>query len=194
MKRLFFTLLFFIPLIHIGEAHPPFYRSIQPIQYLNDDKIIVNLCTSFSIHENKGLWATAAHCVHDGDMVEGTKVRWVAVDTKKDLAVYQANSRVALHIAIKEPEIGDRVSLTGYPYGALDPVTFYGYVANPRTRFQLDSFIALYNILGLPGDSGGPILDNSGRFVGVGQQSNMAGLVRSTIFQDTREFLRPYVE
>ena len=186
-------MLFFHPNLEAIPKLP--FKSVQAIQHVNDDSILTTICSSFSINKAKGYWATANHCAAESQTVaKGMAIVYVLQDPKADIAVYQANHAEALHIARDNPQVGDDVVMIGYPYGSLDPVPFFGRVSGLGVRLTNDMTHDLFNILGLPGNSGGPIIDNSGRVVGLAQQSTQGGAAHNTPLDIIRIVLAPYVE
>ncbi len=169
-------------------------KSIQPLVRVNDDGEKVNVCTAFSINETRGLWLTANHCYAGGEQFAGSDVEWVGYNEKYDLAVFQGPHVTALVLAIKAPEVGDEVVLSGYPHGSLDLITFFGRTSAVKARVMPTYTGSVFNILGLPGDSGSPILDNSGRVVGVAQVSSQNGVVWGADWFVLKEQLTRFVE
>ncbi len=180
MMKLAITLTLF--LLFLATAPQAMFipvASIQPVERVNDDGVNVNICTSFSINKDKGYWLTANHCWHETNTFHGAPQLPVAWNEAKDLLVFESYKVEALHLAIKEPEVGDEVHIIGYPHGALDVLTFFGRVSSKDARVMhtLPGYhVQVLNILGLPGDSGAPILDTSGRVIGVGAISALNGV------------------
>lgn len=170
----------------VADEVAPFLplASVQPLQFVDDDHHLVNICSSFSINQEKGYWATANHCVHEGVEVDGVAVKFIYQDETRDLAVYEGRKVKAIKVAGIEPKVGDEVILIGYPYGALDPLVFYGHTSNPLARLTPVLTAAVYNVLGLPGDSGGPILNKDFELVGMAQMSTMSGACYGTPWRD----------
>lgn len=185
-------LLVFVPLE--AKLNIP-YKSIQPIQGVNDDGVLVNGCTSFSINEARHLWATAAHCNHEGQTTPTKdKVFYIYSNTDNDVAVYSANPAPALHLAPHQPEVGDPVMLIGYPYGTADPLVAFGRVSASRARLTQDYTGDVYDMIALPGNSGGPILDNSNRVVGIAQRTQGPGLAYGTPYREVIDALKEFAE
>lgn len=171
------------------------FQSIQPFQRVNDDGILTNVCTAFSINKAKGLWVTAGHCAEGGGLVGRTTVaEFVFVNEVTDIAVFKANSAPALKVADKAPRFGDEVFIVGYPYGALDPIVFYGRVSSPLARLNPNMTVTLFNMLGLPGDSGSPVINKDGDVVAIGQHSTKAGAMYGTPWEVVRAALMPFVD
>lgn len=84
-----------------------------------------------------------------------------SVSQAEDLAVISVSTRLpALELARREPEAGEEVVVVGAPLG-LEHTVVTGVVSGHRDQYlQISAPIS-------PGDSGAPVLDASGRVVGV---------------------------
>lgn len=120
----------------------------------------------------EGIFMTAAHCVDDGDPFDvlyrgktypGTVTfMWAHYD----LAFIDAvGARVKGTIPMTEwaPQYGQRVVWTGYP-GGRELLMGKGIVASP-----LSTWTGKMVVFGgfVPGNSGGPVLDESGKLMGI---------------------------
>lgn len=151
------------------------YKSIQPLQRIKEGTL-GNICTSFSINEAQGYWLTAAHCIEDElVLVNGHPIVVIFTDPLADTVVYEERHVTAIPLAIKAPAVGDEIYVLGYPYGAFDVITFFGRASGHNVRLDDTGKVDIYNVLGLPGQSGGPILDKSLRVVGLGHMSTKTG-------------------
>jgi S1-C subfamily serine protease len=181
MRRLFTVLsITLILLVSPLYAKPPKeLRSVQPLWNRTQ-----NMCTTWSINQAKGLWATAAHCVDpEYDFyrdIAGQPVTVVKVDPKLDLALLHADnvSAPALRLG-KVPEMGDEITVIGFPMGWAIPVATWGHVSWPLLQkgwapeWGFDNMIL--DIRVLPGHSGSPVIDGHGKVISVVQGVVMVG-------------------
>lgn len=192
MKRLLATtlalVLFFLPPV---QADPSLLESVRPLQIQVEavtvtrqqgsvvmlvERLAANICTVSSINEKQRYWLTAAHCVEDMELVyyvAGEKATVVMRDVLNDLAILQTPTQTApaLDLAKKGPEVEDRVTVAGYPFGYPDPFLTLGTVANPSTKFTdepgFDRPFMLFQVAGAPGSSGSPVVNRKGDLVSV---------------------------
>jgi hypothetical protein len=93
----------------------------------------------------------------------------VEVDIENDLALIRTPDwidPVGLKLALKSPVQGDTVEALGYAWGETKPFYFVGVVA----QTEIDLFGFFGNMAAMPaigGMSGCPIVDRTGRVVGV---------------------------
>lgn len=194
MKKLIVIVMLLLALPLTAKTFVP-TNSIQPIQRINDDGVNVNVCTAFSINKDKGYWITANHCWHETNTFHNLPQTWVAYNEKLDLMVFQSYKAESLKLAIKAPDVGDDVYLIGYPHGSLDLLTFFGKLSSGKARTlnnQPEFNTQVFNILALPGNSGAPILDKSGRVVGIGQISSQNGVAWGTSWQALKDNTKEY--
>ncbi|MFO0320986.1 MAG: S1C family serine protease [Bacteroidota bacterium] len=133
--------------------------------------------TGFALN-NKGYFITSLHMVQGSDSVfvtnsifERMSAKLVASDDKYDLAIFKLENSEALS-TIPYPfsfnqhlsEIGDKVYTIGYPRkdivygeGALSSLSGFN---NDTTMFQISIPVN-------PGNSGGPLMDESGYVIGL---------------------------
>ena len=95
----------------------------------------------------------------------------IASDTGKDLALLQAPIALSVVAAFRDPpdlDYGEGVSVIGYPlHGkvAIKPIQVTGVLHGPNRMRRLDRFSMRIDVR--RGNSGGPVLDRSGRVIGV---------------------------
>ncbi|HEX5094187.1 MAG TPA: serine protease, partial [Burkholderiales bacterium] len=126
-----------------------------------------------------GLVLTNHHVAQDCDALSvrddaerSSKARVVGVDVANDLALLQAERKFAKAASFRRGaplQAGESVTVVGFPLAALlgfEPSVTFGYVTavgglrGDASRFQISAPIH-------KGNSGGPILDQSGQVIGV---------------------------
>jgi S1-C subfamily serine protease len=122
-----------------------------------------------------GLIATNAHVVAGCArvaLVDGTPLTVLVADERRDLALLRAprDFPVALPLRAETPaELGESVLILGFPFGQTlgtgltvtnGIVTGMTGLGGDRRRFQTNAAIQ-------PGSSGGPVLDEQGRVIGI---------------------------
>ena len=157
-------------------------------------------CSGSVINADKGYILTAGHCTlekadYTADDKDATLVK---KNTLLDLAILQTKWKKTnqLILAPNAPEAGAEIAAIGYAFGDDQLAIQEGIVANPlendSKRMRLSADI-------IPGDSGGPIVDASGRIVGV-----TSAIVWSSItpashlgvavpWETVRDFVEPYL-
>jgi S1-C subfamily serine protease len=133
-------------------------------------------CTAFAIHEKKGRWVTMTHCVPE------TPARLRLNGSGKLLEVLAAtpgNVGITVFAATltapglklgNPPKRGDDLLQIGYGAGAPIPLFYHGLFIDDAltTTTQEATFTVQFNsVPGMPGMSGGPLLDRKYRVVGV---------------------------
>ena len=179
MRRAFLIILFcFAVLTSPATAKLPYnLYSIKPLY--NGDQAI---CTTWSLNKEKGLWVTAAHCVQfeaemDGEwiwiqfadlQIAEKPVTIVRLDLMNDLALLSADVHVKALEFGKYPQVGDFVTVYGFPAGWKTPLVTWLHVSQPflvlggRYWMLLDGHV-------WPGHSGSPVLDKKGHVIAVVQ-------------------------
>jgi S1-C subfamily serine protease len=125
----------------------------------------------------EGVFMTAAHCV------EGEPTFWVRYQGElhpgivtyrfegHDLAFIDAvGARVRDTVPMTEwePQYGQKVIWTGYP--TVDLTMGFGIVASPSSDTEwAKGLLAVYGQL-IPGNSGGPVFDETGKLLGIGSR------------------------
>lgn len=115
---------------------------------------------------------TAAHVLKNVTSIQlqGTSVRVKGIvhyDESKDIALLslEKRSKQSLRLQTRTPEPGSRVYVIGTPLGLLDRSISDGIVSaiRPTSRGALIQFTAAVS----PGSSGSPLIDSSGRVLGL---------------------------
>ncbi len=193
LRMLCAPLALLLLLIQPLAAKTSFSPSIQPLQEAGGRTI----CTAWSINQQKGLWATAAHCVLAEDQMPGgpalVEVRFlhgqpapaVFVNAETDLAVVQSPDRATTLLKGPAPIVGDKVSVFGFFWGGPTPTYLEGYIANLSLRGYM-----IFDMRAGPGHSGSPILNRKGEVVSV-LQIGIGGLTGGATYEALTELL-PY--
>jgi len=148
-------------------------RSVKKINYAP-----ANLEGSAFAINNQGYIITSFHMVNGADSIfiqnnqmDRTLTKLVFCDPKLDLAILKLdnleltkNWQVPFSLKEKETEIGEKVFTLGYPrkdmvYGEGSLSSLSGY-SNDTSMYQISIPVN-------PGNSGGPLLDETGNIVGV---------------------------
>mgnify|MGYP001592833021 CR=1 FL=1 len=141
----------------------------------------INICTTASINKNAsekgngGYWLTAAHCVEEPEItywIAGQKAPVVMRDVLNDLAILwtEKPAKVALKLANKWPEFGDKIYMAGHPFGYGAMFFTQGFVANPSG--YLENWMSyrpfmLLDVAGAPGSSGSPVTNDKQEIISV---------------------------
>lgn len=168
MKRLLAALL--LSLLALNPLSADQLDSIQPLQGNGS-----NICTTFSINEDKGYWSTAYHCLAYAEQymltmtINDEAVIVHMVNPGADTAVLQSYARAkALRLSDKAPKPNIPVSVVGHPFGFIGMdsphIITRGEFLN---RVEDDGMWGLYDVTAGPGNSGSPVLDKKGRVVGT---------------------------
>ena len=196
MKTLFATLLAVVLCFSSPQAWPT-EQSILPLK--SDGHAF---CTAFSINAKEKLWATARHCAafaqqHDLDVtIDGYWALPIYVSPDNDLAVFQSGAKgVPLTLSAYAPEVGDKVLVSGYPWGLPVLVETRGTVA---VRFIVVMGSGASDILDIavaPGNSGSPVLNSQGQVIGVlWGMSDKGGHAFSITWETVRRQLGPFFQ
>jgi S1-C subfamily serine protease len=151
------------------------------------------VCTGFAV--DRGRILTAAHCLGDNMQANGNPVVVLKADAYYDLAALAMPTTMpALALREKDIERGEAVTAVGFGFGFTVPTPIEAIVmlvnyqvpaqdverTYPPMHFYQPAFIG--------GMSGGPVVDESGRVIGMVQMSGEGvGLGVSTLIM--RAFL-----
>jgi S1-C subfamily serine protease len=159
--------------------------------------------TGFFIDAN-GLVLTAAHVIRGADILAivltGTDTpvpaRVVYVDEYRDIAIVHAAvsppALVPLPRNVRVLQVAERLSGTGFPVSVREryPAAFVGVLSRENTDGSLQSAMSLN-----PGNSGGPVMDESGTLIGIVSRRGepRAGIEGIALLEPVR-FILPAVE
>jgi len=133
------------------------------------------LCTAFSVNAAKAVWLTASHCYkEDLTIMLGEEYRVMKVPYRDEgddgLMVLVTDPRTGAGIpALKlgpRPQSEDPVILRGFG-GSYFQRQDGRFIADNVTGNVSDTPIMLFTAHGMPGMSGGPVLDKDGKVVSV---------------------------
>lgn len=143
-------------------------------------------CTGFVINEAKDYVMTAGHCdmstkEKDSFLVDNIPADIVSKDTKKDLLVLfvKGIDKPALRLAKSDPRLGDEIASYGFGFGLERPLFRIMHVSDDEVRINEEGLGGPY--IGtdsnfLPGQSGGPVVDENGDVVMIVQMGTPQGL------------------
>ena len=185
MKRLAITLLAFVLAVSPVLA-ADWVALAKPVR----DSIVEiasagGACTGFIIHstakrdkDNVDYVLTAAHC-EGADLVADLKPAIVkAKDFKNDLMVLEIENtdRPALRLADSDPKVGEEVASYGYGYALDQPMFRVAHVSAQDANIGLPVQYHAIDASFVPGQSGGPVVNEKGQVVMVVQRgSNVVG-------------------
>ncbi len=144
-------------------------------------EIVVQIATPHSLGtgfllDDKQIIVTNEHVVRgsksvvvDGSCFKQQLVKVLFIDDKLDLAFLENPEASLKHKAqlgdSKEIKSGDNVIAVGHPFGLKYSAT-KGIVSNPKT-LQSDQYFIQHDAALNPGNSGGPLLNEEGKVIGV---------------------------
>lgn len=182
MKRLLAAIalfsLSFLPTLHAADwsgTVKQVEKSIVFLQVGSDGG-----CTAFVINQEKHYLLTAGHCYGDDhtDWADGVPTDVIYLDNKRDLMVLQAKNidptKAALHLAAKNPAIGEEVMSAGYGYALERPFFRQAHIQDNAMKLpDVDGgpFISTDTAF-VPGQSGGPVVNNAGEVVMIVQRGD----------------------
>ena len=152
--------------------------TVRPLQWVaHDDKTNQEVrethCTAFSVNPAHRGWMTAAHCVVNSlglpqtehFLIDGHPATVTDVNVEDDIALLQPSNWGVirgLKLAIRAPRQGDTLETLGYAWGIEHPFYFFGYVSS----IEFPNYV-FAQMPAVGGQSGSPVIDTSGRVVGV---------------------------
>ena len=147
------------------------------LKAIEKSTILTAVGTGFVVEKN-GVIATSYHVVDRCKriIIENTEFTLLDKDIKNDLALLKADKHFNSYssISIEPPYLGDDVQIFGFPLtkiftkdnisltkGSINSLV--GYEGNP-SQFRFDAAVQ-------PGNSGGPIVNNLGKVVGIAKSA-----------------------
>jgi S1-C subfamily serine protease len=140
-------------------------------------------CSGFVIDAARHYVLSAAHCdvEHPTDRLWVDRVagKVISKDTKKDLLVIEVKdldpSRPALKLAAKNPSTGQEVMSIGFGYALERPFFRVAHVTDTEVAMPKDGIggpLIGTDAAFVPGQSGGPVVDESGAVVAIVQMAS----------------------
>jgi S1-C subfamily serine protease len=148
--------------------------------------------------DKKALALTAAHCVtheqakHFDLTVNRRHADVVLYNNLLDLAVvsFKANKEVAMLRAPESPAMGTAVAILGYAFGIEEMAAQFGHVAQSANKETKAIWINADLIFG---DSGGAVIDDQGRLVGINSRiysaRGVAHMGAAVSIEDVEDFI-----
>jgi S1-C subfamily serine protease len=141
------------------------------------------VCSSVVFEVDKEGFAhamTAAHCVDRQPTeridvtVNGRNAVPIHSNAILDLAIlrFRARGEVPIQLATTSPVQGSHVAIVGFAFGVEELVAQFGYVAQSYNRETKALWINADLIFG---DSGGPLIDHTGKLIGINSRIYTGG-------------------
>jgi S1-C subfamily serine protease len=149
------------------------FKKVPRIEILTGASTMPGVCSGVWLNVDAGYVLTAAHCVSPPEherldiTVAGRDAAVVRSNRLLDIAVLRVEPQagdVAMELAEKTPVLGTEVGIIGYAFGYKQAVVSVGRIAlvldDDKQQMRVD-------IMAIPGQSGGALLDEQGRLVGM---------------------------
>lgn len=164
------------------EFTPPSAASSEPVV-----KISAGMGHGSGFHIGNGYIVTAAHVVGkeekisiktSSDKTQDAEVLWV--NAAYDIALLRIKKPEEIGVAVlscRIPAVGEAIIAKGNPAN-MEFITVWGNVAGVARSVGNWRSVVVTNIVTVPGQSGGPVMDTSGKVVGVtvGVMASSVGL------------------
>lgn len=149
----------------------PALQQVPRLEILADGAEKPGICSGVVLNTAAGFLLTAAHCV-TGDpdklsvTVNGRHAEIARVNRLLDLAVirFTVKGEQAMTLAPETPPIGTEVAVIGYGFGIDKLAVQFGHVAQ---SLNAETKTLWLNAEVLGGNSGGAVIDNQGRLIGM---------------------------
>ena len=127
-------------------------------------------CTGFVVDNDRDFVVTAAHCDGPKVFVDNMPAKVRFKDVKNDLMVLQVEGidRPALKLSDHDPKVGAEVASFGYGYALERPLFRVAHVSAGDIAIERGRYFAV-DAAFVPGQSGGPVVDEQGRVTMVVQ-------------------------
>ncbi len=177
----------------------PLTHQVPRLEILHEDGT-KGVCSGVVINAERGFLLTAAHCVagkpEEMSITVNERHAQVArVNRLLDLAVlrFQPKDEVTMRLAERSPAAGTPAAMAGYSFAAAKLSLQFGHVA--QTYNQETKTIWL-NVTSIGGCSGGPVVDDHGRLIGMTSRVYYAGpssMGAAIPVEAIADFVQPYL-
>ena len=150
----------------------PLATQVLRLEILQEGAEQPGICSGVVINAETGVLLTAAHCVdHPASAqisltVNGRHADVARVNRLVDLAIvrFTPKGEKAIILAEDVPAAGAEVAVAGYSFGFEKVAVQFGRVVQPHNQ---ETKMLLLDAPTIPGDSGGPVIDEQGRLIGI---------------------------
>lgn len=157
--------------------NPVATKVVKSIAYLTGPE---GSCTAWSIDRKHDYAMTAAHCDQKDILVNNLPAKVLAKDIKKDLLVLEVKGldKPALHLSKENPKIGDEVASYGFGFALERPFFRVTHISDDNLYIPFDGIGGPFILVDdnfIPGQSGGPVVNQDGDVVMIVQMGSEAG-------------------
>lgn len=179
----------------------PAMKQVPRLEALHEGEKIPMVCAAVVVNKDDGYAVTAAHCIEKPDAegiaitVSGKHAEAVKVNRLLDVAVvkYDAKKDEQMELADATPAVGSEVAIVGYPFGDGKLAPTFGHISQVLNDESKQIWVNADLIFG---DSGGALIDQQGKLVGLNSKilyNGPAHLGGCVPVEALREFLKPYL-
>lgn len=151
-------------------------HSVVFLEALDANDTPAGYCSGFVIDSAKAHVLTAAHCDGQKVLVNGTPSYRMFKDARKDLMVLRASQvkdSPAIPLADANPKIGDAVASVGFGFALEKPMVRISHISITNLDIEnLSGPFVMVDAGFMPGQSGGPVVNEKGQLVAIVQRGN----------------------
>lgn len=179
----------------------PAYKQVPRLEAMTEGAEKPGVCAAVLFNKEAGYVLTAAHCIEKPEKqgisitVNGRHADVVRINRILDLAIvkFDAKQEEQMELAESTPPVGSVIAVIGYPFGDNKLAPQFGHISQVMND---ESKMIWVNSDIIPGDSGGALIDLSGKLVGLNSRiyyqgpSHMAACVP---IEAIRDFVKAYL-
>lgn len=205
MRRLMYAIcsVVYVFCVHVDAADwstivKPATKQVPRIEIQQGED--AGVCSGIVINADKGFLLTAAHCVKGKPedlsiTVNGRHAEVARKNAILDLAVlrFDAKDEVDMPLAPETPPIGTEVAIVGYAFGIEKIAVQFGRVSQ---ALNAETKTLWLNADLIFGDSGGAVIDEQGRLIGLNSRiysNGPAHMAAAIPIEQIRDFVEPYL-